>query len=95
MATQEELPDFLEFVWIWNNVQNQPTPAPHRRIARWLQARRDAEDHRLPGQAPQEAAAGEQEEECGGNPCPEPDCPLHHKRKRTGSDGELDFGRDG
>ena len=46
--------------------------------------------------APVNAAQNsQQEDECGGNPCPEPDCPLHHKRKRTGSDGELDFGRDG
>lgn len=47
MATQGETPDFLEFAWIWNHHQNQPTPAPHRRIARWLQARWDAGDHRL------------------------------------------------
>jgi hypothetical protein len=47
MATQEATPDFLEFAWIWNRVQGQPTPAPHRRIARWLQARQDAGDHRL------------------------------------------------
>ena len=40
MASQEETPDFLEFAWIWNRLQGQPTPAPHRRIARWLQARR-------------------------------------------------------
>jgi hypothetical protein len=47
MARQEESPDFLEFAWIWNRFQGQPTPAPHRRIARWLQARQDADDHRL------------------------------------------------
>lgn len=47
MATQEATPDFLEFTWIWNHVQGQPTPAPHRRIARWLQARQDADDQRL------------------------------------------------
>ncbi|MFC7476474.1 phage terminase large subunit [Dankookia sp. GCM10030260] len=47
MATQEAQPDFLEFVWIWNRLQGQPTPAPHRRVARWLQARRDADDRRL------------------------------------------------
>ena len=47
MANREETPDFLEFAWIWNRFQGQPTPAPHRRIARWLQARQDAEDRRL------------------------------------------------
>ena len=47
MARQEESPDFLEFAWIWNRFQGQPTPAPHRRIARWLQARQDADDQRL------------------------------------------------
>ncbi|MDO9708688.1 phage terminase large subunit [Paracraurococcus lichenis] len=47
MTTQGETPDFLEFVWIWNHLQNQATPAPHRRIARWLQARWEAGDHRL------------------------------------------------
>ncbi|MCB4823274.1 phage terminase large subunit [Roseicella aerolata] len=47
MAKPEETPDFLEFAWIWNHVQGQPTPAPHRRIARWLQGRWDAGDHRL------------------------------------------------
>lgn len=39
--------DFLEFAWVWNAAQGQGTPAVHRRIARWLQARRDAGDHRL------------------------------------------------
>ena len=47
MAKPEETPDFLEFVWIWNHLQGQPTPAPHRRIARWLQGRWEAGDHRL------------------------------------------------
>jgi len=47
MPTQESSPDFLEFAWIWNHVQHQPTPAPHRRIARWLQARHDGGDQRL------------------------------------------------
>jgi hypothetical protein len=36
-----------EFVWIWNNLAGQGTPPVHRRIARWLQARRDGEDGRL------------------------------------------------
>ncbi|MCO6419102.1 phage terminase large subunit [Siccirubricoccus sp. KC 17139] len=45
--TQATQPDFLEFVWIWNHVQNQDTPLPHRRIARWLQARQEAGDRRL------------------------------------------------
>ena len=41
--------EFLEFVWVWNAAQGrgQDTPAVHRRIARWLQARRDAGDRRL------------------------------------------------
>ncbi len=40
-------PDLLEFVWIWNAVQNQQTPAVHRRILRWLAARRHDDDRRL------------------------------------------------
>ena len=39
--------DFLEFVWIWNRRQRLDTPVLHRRIARWLQARRNAGDKRL------------------------------------------------
>lgn len=39
--------DFLEFAWIWNATQNQGMPAPHQRMARWLQTRWDAEDRRL------------------------------------------------
>ena len=39
--------DFLEFAWVWNAAQGLGTPAVHRRIARWLQARRDARDRRL------------------------------------------------
>lgn len=39
--------DFLEFAWVWNAAQGQGTPAVHRRIARWLQARRDGGDRRL------------------------------------------------
>jgi hypothetical protein len=46
MRTETEA-DFLEFAWIWNHVQGQPMPAPHRRIARWLQARWDGGDDRL------------------------------------------------
>lgn len=30
---------FAEFVWIWNEAQGQATPALHRRMARWLEAR--------------------------------------------------------
>ena len=43
----ELLADFLEFAWVWNAAQGQGTPAVHRRIARWLQARRDGGDRRL------------------------------------------------
>ena len=39
--------DFLEFLWIWNHQQNLNTPGLHRRMARWLQARQGANDHRL------------------------------------------------
>ncbi|MBK1658059.1 phage terminase large subunit [Paracraurococcus ruber] len=45
--TKETEADFLEVVWIWNHLQSQSTPAPHRRMARWLQARWDAGDTRL------------------------------------------------
>ncbi len=45
MAT--ETVDFLEFAWVWNAAQGQGTPAVHRRIARWLQARRANGDRRL------------------------------------------------
>ncbi|WP_135467745.1 phage terminase large subunit [Crenalkalicoccus roseus] len=38
---------FLEFVWSWNALQGQATPAVHRRVARWLEARREAGDRRL------------------------------------------------
>ncbi|MFO0197784.1 MAG: hypothetical protein ACK530_04155, partial [Alphaproteobacteria bacterium] len=40
-------PDFLEFLWLWNQRSAQETPAIHRRIARWLMARRDTGDRRL------------------------------------------------
>jgi hypothetical protein len=46
MTTVAE-PDFAEFAWIWNSVQGLDTPAVHRRITRWLQARRGAGDRRL------------------------------------------------
>ena len=39
--------DFLEFLWVWNLECGQGTPPLHRRIARWLGARRAAEDRRL------------------------------------------------
>ncbi|MCA3302969.1 MAG: phage terminase large subunit, partial [Roseomonas sp.] len=40
-------PDFQDFLWLWNQRSAQETPAIHRRIARWLMARRDAGDRRL------------------------------------------------
>ncbi|MBX6744771.1 MAG: phage terminase large subunit, partial [Acetobacteraceae bacterium] len=46
MTTAAEA-DFLEFLWLWNMQQGQGTPPVHRRIARWLQARREAGDRRL------------------------------------------------
>ena len=39
--------DFIEFVWVWNKTQGMGTPAHHRRIARWCDARVAAGDHRL------------------------------------------------
>ncbi|UFN47966.1 phage terminase large subunit [Roseomonas sp. OT10] len=39
--------DFLEFVWLWNTRLGQDTPGVHRRIARWMDARHAAGDHRL------------------------------------------------
>jgi hypothetical protein len=39
--------EFVEFAWVWNRLQAQGTPAVHRRIARWLGARRAAGDRRL------------------------------------------------
>jgi len=38
---------FLEFVWIWNRRHHHETPAVHRRIARWLEARGTAGETRL------------------------------------------------
>ena len=38
---------FLEFVWIWNRPLRHETPAVHRRIARWLEAREKAGEQRL------------------------------------------------
>ena len=45
--TQRQKSDFIEFVWVWNATQNLGTPQHHRRIARWLDARVAAGDHRL------------------------------------------------
>ncbi|HYF06850.1 MAG TPA: phage terminase large subunit [Acetobacteraceae bacterium] len=39
--------DFLEFLWVWNRATGQATPALHRRIARWLDARDAAGERRL------------------------------------------------
>jgi hypothetical protein len=39
--------DLVEFAWIWNRANRLRTPAPHRRVLRWLQARQDAGDTRL------------------------------------------------
>ncbi|MBX9698852.1 MAG: phage terminase large subunit, partial [Acetobacteraceae bacterium] len=39
--------EFVEFAWVWNHFQAQATPAVHRRIARWLGARRAAGNRRL------------------------------------------------
>jgi len=39
--------NFLEFVWIWNQLQGQDTPVLHRRICRWLNARWIAGDRHL------------------------------------------------
>jgi hypothetical protein len=47
MSRMRNDPDFLEFLWLWNQRSAQDTPAIHRRIARWLMARRDAGDRRL------------------------------------------------
>lgn len=38
---------FDEFLWIWNTREGQETPALHLGIARWLQQRQAAGDHRL------------------------------------------------
>jgi hypothetical protein len=38
---------FLEFAWVWNRRHRQDTPPVHRRIARWLEARQAAGEHRL------------------------------------------------
>ncbi len=43
----ETNPDFLTFLYAWNLKGNLPTPAPHRRIARWLMQRDAAGDRRL------------------------------------------------
>lgn len=39
--------DFLEFLWVWNRECGQGTPALHRRIARWLDARDETGERRL------------------------------------------------
>ncbi len=39
--------DLLEFAWIWNQASGLGTPALHRRVLRWLQARQDGGDRRL------------------------------------------------
>lgn len=46
MSRRQNL-EFIEFVWVWNEVQGQATPRHHRRIARWLQSKRDAGETRL------------------------------------------------
>ncbi len=38
---------FLEFVWVWNRRLGHETPAVHRRIARWLEARQVSLETRL------------------------------------------------
>jgi hypothetical protein len=40
-------PGFLEFAWVWNRRHRHDTPAVHRRIARWLEARQAAGESRL------------------------------------------------
>ncbi|WP_203071960.1 phage terminase large subunit [Falsiroseomonas ponticola] len=39
--------DLVEFAWIWNQASGLGTPALHRRVLRWLQARQAAGDRRL------------------------------------------------
>lgn len=39
--------DLIEFAWIWNHASGLGTPALHRRVLRWLQARGDEGDRRL------------------------------------------------
>jgi hypothetical protein len=46
-AMTEPPADLLEFVWVWNTHLRQATPPVHRRVLRWLDARRQAEDGRL------------------------------------------------
>ena len=45
--TAPAMAEFVEFAWVWNRIQAQEMPAVHRRIARWLGARRAAGDRRL------------------------------------------------
>ncbi len=46
-ADEDGRTPFPHFLWIWNALNGQGTPAHHRRIARWLDARREAGDTRL------------------------------------------------
>ncbi|WBV43719.1 phage terminase large subunit [Pseudoroseomonas cervicalis] len=46
MATEAPA-DLTEFVWIWNDAAGLSTPPVHRRILRWLEARRMGGDTRL------------------------------------------------
>jgi hypothetical protein len=39
--------DLLEFVWLWNRLSGLGTPAPHRRVARWLEEAGRTGDRRL------------------------------------------------
>ncbi|MDB5371021.1 MAG: hypothetical protein JWP20_2579, partial [Roseomonas sp.] len=45
--TKDPPADLTEFVWVWNSQAGQGTPPVHRRILRWLEARRQGGDHRL------------------------------------------------
>jgi hypothetical protein len=47
MAASNAEPGFLEFAWVWNRRLRLDTPAVHRRIARWLEAREKAGETRL------------------------------------------------
>ena len=47
MTSQRPTTDFIEFTWVWNQIQGLSTPAHHRRIARWLDQRVVAGDRRL------------------------------------------------
>ncbi len=47
MTGHPPISEFVEFAWVWNHAQGLGTPAVHRRIARWLGARRVEGDRRL------------------------------------------------